>query len=93
MTTAHYCLWFAVAEVNEKTATWPLVAVMSPLPDVVVVVVVVSGHLHFTAAVFRASQKRLISAFMQSHLPQQFSNISSLRSVFENAQFWSVQFQ
>lgn len=35
------------AEVNEKTAAWSLVAVMSPLPDVVLVIL--SGHLHFTA--------------------------------------------
>lgn len=47
MITAHYCLWFVVAEVNGKTAIWSLAAVMSPLPDVVVVM---SGHLHFTVA-------------------------------------------
>lgn len=41
-----YCLRFVVVEVNGRSAGWSLVAVMSLLPDVVVVVL--SGRLQLT---------------------------------------------
>lgn len=74
MTTAHYCLWFVVAEVNEKTAAWSLVAVLSPLPHVVVTVL--SGRVNFTAAqvagraggpLFRAASISLKAWFPHLH--------------------------